>query len=119
MDWSIVGVLATLVSLYYYLAAETLRCTCRGVGLAPIGRLAAAGDHASSAAFLADGRQCCSFAVQPLVDFARSAATLSRQTAGGRLDAEPEQRLEGERGQTRGECNAAMRSPWMSRSMMP
>ena len=73
----IVGVLATLVSLYYYLAvirAMYMRPAAE-LGLAPIGGSPPREIMLSSAAFLAMVVNVGSFfAVQPLVDFARSAA---------------------------------------------
>jgi NADH-quinone oxidoreductase subunit N len=73
----IVGVLATLVSLYYYLAvirAMYMRPAAE-LGLAPIGGSPPREIMLSSAAFLATVVNIGSFfAVQPLVDFARSAA---------------------------------------------
>jgi NADH-quinone oxidoreductase subunit N len=73
----IVGVLATLVSLYYYLAvirAMYMRPAAE-LGLAPVGGSPPREIMLSSAAFLAMVVNVGSFfAVQPLVDFARSAA---------------------------------------------
>jgi NADH-quinone oxidoreductase subunit N len=73
----IVGVLATLVSLYYYLAvirAMYMRPAAE-LGLAPIGGSPPRELMLSSTAFLAMVVNVGSFfAVQPLVDFARSAA---------------------------------------------
>jgi NADH-quinone oxidoreductase subunit N len=73
----IVGVLATLVSLYYYLAvirAMYMRPAAE-LGLAPIGGSPPREIMLSSAAFLATVVNIGSFfAVQPLVDFTRSAA---------------------------------------------
>jgi NADH-quinone oxidoreductase subunit N len=73
----IVGVLATLVSLYYYLAvirAMYMRPAAE-LGLAPIGGSPPREIMLSSAAFLAMVVNVGSFfAVQPLVDFARNAA---------------------------------------------
>ena len=73
----IVGVLATLVSLYYYLAvirAMYMRPAAE-LGLAPIGGSPPREIMLSSAAFIAMVVNVGAFfAVQPLVDFARSAA---------------------------------------------
>jgi NADH-quinone oxidoreductase subunit N len=77
-DWLvIVGVLATLVSLYYYLAIirSMYMRPAAELGLAPIGGSPPREIMLSSAAFLAMVVNVGSFfAVQPLVDFARGAA---------------------------------------------
>jgi NADH-quinone oxidoreductase subunit N len=73
----IVGVLATLVSLYYYLAVirSMYMRPAAELGLAPIGGSPPREIMLSSAAFIAMVVNVGSFfAVQPLVDFARSAA---------------------------------------------
>jgi NADH-quinone oxidoreductase subunit N len=73
----IVGVVATLVSLYYYLAVirSMYMRPAAELGLAPIGGSPPREIMLSSAAFLAMVVNVGSFfAVQPLVDFARSAA---------------------------------------------
>jgi NADH-quinone oxidoreductase subunit N len=73
----IVGVLATLVSLYYYLAVirSMYMRPAAELGLSPIGGSPPREIMLSSAAFLAMVVNVGSFfAVQPLVDFARNAA---------------------------------------------
>ena len=73
----IVGVVATLVSLYYYLAVirSMYMRPAAELGLAPVGGSPPREIMLSSAAFLAMVVNVGSFfAVQPLVDFARSAA---------------------------------------------
>jgi len=73
----IVGVVATLVSLYYYLAVirSMFMRPAAELGFAPVGGSPPREIMLSSAAFLAMVVNVGSFfAVQPLVDFARSAA---------------------------------------------
>ena len=88
----IVGVVATLVSLYYYLAvirAMYMRPAAE-LGLAPIGGSPPREIMLSSAVFLAMAVNVGSFfAVQPLVDLARNAGGDATALERGRLSSTP------------------------------